>query len=72
VLNVRKSRGSDMDRCINGDQATHFFGWMENLNVVNFICDCKVASTTLETWPTLCISSAYEGKTQVGWVVAKG
>jgi hypothetical protein len=45
---------------------------MENLNVVNFICDCKVASTTLETWPTLCISSAYEGKTQVGWVVAKG
>ncbi len=42
---------------------------MQNLNVVNFACNCKKVGTTFEIGPTICIFSTSEGKTQVGWVV---
>lgn len=53
-----------------GNQMTHFIGWVKNLNVVNFACNCKKVGTTFEIGPTICVSSMNEGKTQVGWVVA--
>jgi len=52
-----------------GNQMTHFIGWVKNLNVVNFACNCKKVGTTFEIGPTICVSSMNEGKTQVGWVV---
>jgi hypothetical protein len=39
----------------------------KNLDVINFNYNCKMAGTTFETIPTICISLANEGKTQVRW-----
>lgn len=39
------------------DQITHFIDWVENFNVINFVCTHKNASITSKTRPTICIPS---------------
>ncbi len=68
-LGVRKPWGSDIKWSnIWGDQATHFVGCIENLNASNSSYNCKIAITTFDAGPTICVSSVKEGKTQVRWV----
>jgi hypothetical protein len=64
MLGVRKFARSDMDGSTPyGNQATHFITSMESQNVTNFTYNCKNASITFETRPTICISLASEEKT---------
>jgi len=53
-----------------GDQATHFVNYIERPNAPNSSCNYKKIGNTSNARPTMCVSSANEGKTQVRWVVA--
>ncbi len=72
-LNARKPRGSDID-WFNpyGNYVTYFIDCTESLNVVDSSCNHQKTSSTFEVGPTMCVSFANEGKTQVRWVVAIG
>jgi len=52
-----------------GDQATHFASYIESPNDDNSSYNHKNAITTYNAGPTICVSSAREGKTQVGWAI---
>ncbi len=54
-----------------GDHAKHFVGCTKSLNAINSSCNHK-KGTTSKAWPTMCISSTNEGKTQVGWSITIG
>jgi hypothetical protein len=70
-LGVKKFKGSDINRSSPyGDQATHFIDYIESLNTPN--PSNNLTSNTSRARPTMCVSSANEGKTQVGWVVVIG
>jgi len=44
---------------------------VESLNVANFACNHKKASTTSNARPKICVSSTNEGKTQVEFIAVK-
>jgi hypothetical protein len=52
-----------------GDQTTHFDTYIENPNVDNSSCNHKNVRTTFDAKPTICVSSAKERKTKIGWIV---
>jgi hypothetical protein len=64
-LSVRKHGGSDID------WSTHLIDCTKNLNVPNFSYSCKKKNNTLKTWPTMCVSYANKGKTQVRWAIGQ-
>jgi hypothetical protein len=72
ILNVKKPKGSDMDKLNHSrDQATHFANSVENLNVANFACNHKKASITYNTRPKICVSATNEGKTQIEFIAVR-
>jgi len=50
-----------------GDQTTHFIDYTKSPNAQNSCCNCKKTRTTSNVGPTICVTSANEGKMQVGW-----
>jgi hypothetical protein len=65
-LKVRKLGKNDIkwfNLC--GYQTTHFVGCIISLNVENSYCNHKKTRTTSDVKPTICISFANKGKTQV-------
>ncbi len=54
------------------NQATHFVGCTKSLNAENCYCNCKKIGTTFDAGPTVCISFANKGKTQIGWATIIG
>jgi hypothetical protein len=44
---------------------------VESLNVANFACNHKKASTTSNARQKICVSSTNEGKTQVEFIAVK-
>jgi hypothetical protein len=70
-LRIKKPRRSDIkwsNPC--GDQTTHFVSCTENFNAQNFCSNCRKTKITFDAKPTICVSSANEKKTQVGWAIA--
>jgi hypothetical protein len=65
---IKKPGGNDI-KWSNpyGNQAIHFVGCIESLNANNSSYNHKNARTTSNVKPTVCVSSAKEGKTQVRW-----
>ncbi len=72
-LKVKKPKGSDINWSnLWGNQVTHFAGYTESPNVNNSSCNHYNAKTTSNVGPTICVSFAKEGKTQVRWATAIG
>jgi hypothetical protein len=62
---VKKSKGSDIEWSNPyGDQVTHFTNYIE-MSYYN----CTKIRITFNARPTICVSSAIKGKTQVGFKV---
>jgi hypothetical protein len=64
---IKKLKGSDIKWSnLYGNQATHFANCIESPNANNSSYNYKNVRTASNVGPTICLSSAKEGKTQVG------